>query len=222
MSFPEWPAVCRSLVVGAALLVAAASAHAQASSQGRGQLSFMVGQGSAPIGGIASDVVNQNHSAPESTLRHLGFRLVGGYQFAEYFSAEAGVTHLGRFSSRAPYLSADEVVAETSLVALEADLLGRLPIAPNLRLDLVLGAVAEGLETQLSTAHGSALPAGQRSLVDTNHLGVTFGADLEWRLTENTSLIFGYHAFPNVGSDTLIGSAKGTLSLIAGGVHVEF
>jgi Outer membrane protein beta-barrel domain len=222
MSFHEWPAVCRSLAAGATLCFAATCVQAQVSSQGRGQLTFMVGQGSGPLGGIANDVVDQSHTASESTLKHVGFRFTGGYQFADYFSAEAGITHLGPFRSRAPYLSADEVLAEASLVAIEGDLIGRLPFAPNFRLDLTLGAVAERLETQISTTYGSSLPAGQRAPVDSHHFGVTVGADLEWRITENTSLMVGYHAYPEVGSSNLIGSAKGTLSLTAAGVHFEF
>jgi Outer membrane protein beta-barrel domain len=222
MLYQEWPAIGRSLAVGAVLLLASASVHAQLSSQGHGQLAFMLGQGSGPFSGLASDVVNQNHDAPEGTLKHSGFRITGGYQFADFFSAEAGITHLGPFRSRAPYLSGDEVIAEASLVALEADLVGRLPFAPNFRLDLTLGAVTDRLETQLSTAYGSALPVGQRTTVDSHHFGITLGADLEWRVTEITSLIIGYHAYPDVGTNTLIGSAKGTLSLVAAGVHFEF
>jgi len=204
------------------LLVAALPATAQVSSQGRGQLTFMLGQGSAPVGGIATDVVDQTRGSPESTLKHLGFRIVGGYQFADYVSAEAGVTHLGPFRGRAPYLGTDQVLAETSLAAIEADLVGRLPFAPDFRLDFVLGAVAERLETQISTINGSALPFGQRTTVDAHHIGVTVGADLEWRLSDHTSLIAGYHAYPGVGSSRLVGSANGTLSLVAAGVHFEF
>jgi hypothetical protein len=222
MSFQAWSAVCRPLVVGTVLLLAATSVQAQVSSQGRGQLTFMVGQGSGPMGGIASDVVDQSHTAPENSLKHMGFRFVGGYQFADFFSAEAGITHVGPLRSRAPYLAADEVVAEASLVAVEADLLARLPFARNFRLDLTFGAVAERLETQLYTTYGSLLPVGQPATVDVHQFGITVGADLEWRFTDNTSFMLGYHAYPDVGSDTRIGSAKGTLSLIAGGVHFEF
>jgi Outer membrane protein beta-barrel domain len=222
MWFQGCPAVRRSLAVSGVLLLTSTSVQAQVSSQGRGQLTFALGQGSGPLGGIATDVVEQSHGAPGTTLKHAGFRIAGGYQFADFVSAEAGITHLGPFRSRAPYLSTDEVIAEASLVAIEANLIGRVPLATNFRLDLTLGAMAERLETLVSSASGSALPPGQRSTVDSHHLGITLGADLEWRLTENTSLMVGYHAYPDVGSNNLIGSAKVTLSLIAAGVHFEF
>ena len=218
----EWPAVLRSLAVAATLLLLTASVQAQVSSQGRGQLTFALGQGSAPFGAIANDVVDQSHTASDITVRHVGFRVVGGYQFADYVSAEAGITHVGPFRSRAPYLSTDEVIAEATMLAIEADLVGRLPFTPNFRVDLTLGAVTERIETQLSTSFGSALPPGQPAPVDSHHFGITLGADVEWRLTPVTSFMVGYHAYPDVGSNNLIGSAKGTLSLIAAGVHFEF
>jgi Outer membrane protein beta-barrel domain len=221
MSFQTRLALCWHLAAGAGLLFTASSVQAQVSSQGRGQLTFALGQASGPLGGLATDVVDQSRS-PGATLKHTGFRIAGGYQFADFISAEAGITHLGPFRSRSPYLSTDEVIAEASLVAIEANLVGRVPLATSFRIDLTLGAIAERLETLISTASGSALPPGQRSTVDSHHLGITVGADLEWRLTENTSLMIGYHAYPDVGSNNLIGSAKATLSLIAAGVHFEF
>jgi hypothetical protein len=221
MTFQTRLALCWYLAAGTGLLFTATSVQAQVSSQGRGQLTFSLGQGSGQLGGLATDVVEQSR-APGTTLKHFGFRIAGGYQFADFVSAEGGITHLGPFRSRSPYLSTDEVIAEASLVAIEANLIGRVPVATNFRIDLTLGAIAERLETLISTASGSALPPGQRSTVDSHHLGVTLGADLEWRLTENTSLMLGYHAYPDVGSNNLIGSAKVTLSLIALGVHFEF
>jgi hypothetical protein len=223
MVFRIRPADRQCVVIGAlALFGCATTVHAQVVSQGRGQLTFMVGQGSAPAGGTATDVVAQERVGPETDLKHLGFRVVGGYQFADYVSAEAGVTHLGPFRARAAYLGTDQLLAETALTAIEANLVGKIPVAPVARVDLTLGIVAERLETQLSTVYGSTLPVGQQTPVDAHHFGVTLGADLEWRLTEHTSLIAGYHAYPGVGSSRLVGSANGILSLFGGGVHFEF
>ena len=197
-------------------------AAAQVSSQGRGQLTLMVGQGSGPIGGIASDVVNQSRTGPDSNMKHLGFRIVGGYQFADYASFEAGITHVGSFHSQASYLGTDQVQVATSFDAIEADVVGRVPFAPIARLDLTLGAVETGLNTSLSTASGSSLPAAQENPVNSKHFGVTVGIDLEVRLSNHTSLVAGLHAYPGVGSSRLIGSASGTVSLIGAGVHFEF
>ena len=130
MSMRPWLLARRSLWAAAALmLIGTAPAHAQAVSEGRGQLTLMVGQGSGPLGGIASDVVQQNQSATRGELKHFSFRLVGGYQFAKFFSAEVGVTHMGPFKSHSPYLVYDELTAETNFVAIEANLVGKLPLA---------------------------------------------------------------------------------------------
>ena len=212
----------RVMVGALALLSWTATAQAQVASQGRGNLTLIVGQGTAPVGGIPSDVVDQGRVAPRSDLKHIGFRVVGGYQFADFLSFEAGVTHIGMFSSQAAYLGSDQVVAQTSFDAIEANLVGKFPFAPNARLDLTLGAVETGLNTSLSTALGSALPITQRDPVNVKHFGITVGADLEWRLTAHTSLIAGYHAYPDVGSSRIVGSANGMVSLIAGGLHFEF
>jgi len=204
------------------LALASAPAAAQVASQGRGQLTFTLGEGAGPVGNIAGDVVDQSRAAHEGTLRGFGFRLLAGYQYADFFSFEAGVMHVGPLRSRAGYLGTDQVVAEASLSAVEADLVGRVPFAPDGRIDLTLGAAGTALRTTLATVAGSALPIGQRSTVDERRLGVTIGADVEWRLSDDVSLLAGYHAYPGVGSHRVIGSGNGTMSLIAAGVHFEF
>jgi opacity protein-like surface antigen len=206
----------------ALLVLSSAPAAAQVASQGRGQLTFSLGQGAGPVGNIAGDVVNQSRTESGGTLRGFGFRILAGYQFADFLSFEAGVTHTGPLRSRATYLGTDQVVADTSLSAIEADLVGRVPFAPSGRIDLTLGAVRTGLRTTLATVAGTALPLGQQSTVDARRFGVTIGADVEWRLSEETSLIAGYHAYPGVGSRRAVGSANGTMSLIAAGLHFEF
>lgn len=216
VSHHQWAAV---LLLAA---LAGAPARAQVASQGRGQLTFMLGQGSAPVGRIATDVVNQNRASGQSDVKHLGFRLLSGYQFADYLAAAAGVTRLGAFRARETYLGTDAVVAETNFTAIEANLIGRVPLAANWRVDLTLGLAAERLETRLSTKNGASLPSGQSTLVAPHHFGVTLGADLEWRLSERTSLLAGYHAYPSVGSSRRIGSANGTLTLAGVGVNFEF
>jgi hypothetical protein len=209
-------------IIALVLFAGTTVAQAQVSSQGRGQLTFTVGQGSGPLAGIASDVVNDNRSGPEGNLKHLGFRVTGGYQFADYFSFEAGLTHSGTFSSQAPYLLTDQLQAQTTFNVVEADVVGKIPFAPIVRLDLTLGAAETSLDTSLSTFYGSAIPLSQENPVNVRHLGITIGADIELRLSANSSLIAGYHAYPGVGSSRLVGSASGTMSMIAGGVHFEF
>ena len=204
-----------------ALLWLALPCHAQVESQGHGELSLTFGQGSAPVGEIATDVVTQQRAASHSRLSQLAYRIVGGYQFADYVSAEAGLTHLGPLRSRASYAgTTHEVTAEAVFEAIEAVVVGHLPFAGSGRVDLSLGLVAGGLATQLTTAYG--LPAGQRNRINAHQLGLTTGADVEWRLGESIALIVGYHLYPDVGSKRLIGSSNGTLSVIAGGIHVEF
>ena len=223
MSMHPWLLARRSLWAAAALMLGGiAPAHAQAVSEGRGQLTLMIGQGSGPLGGIASDVVQQNQSATRSELKHFSFRLVGGYQFAKFFSAEVGVTHMGPFKSHSPYLVYDELTAETSFVAIEANLVGKLPLAAIARIDFTLGAAASGLDTTLVTASGSAVPPGQENPIHSRHLGFTAGADFEVRLGDHSSLIAGYHVYPGVGSSHTVGSANGTMSLIGVGAHFEF
>ena len=210
------------LIVAFLLIAGTSVAQAQVTSQGRGQLTFTVGQGSGPLAGIATDVVNGERSGSEGSLKHLGFRITGGYQFADYFSFEAGVTHSGTFSSQAPYLGTDQMQAQTSFNAVEGDLVGKVPFAPVARLDLTLGAVETSLNTSLSTLYGSAISLSQENPINVKHFGFTVGADVELRLSVNTSLIAGYHAYPGVGSSRLVGSASGTMSLLAAGVHFEF
>ena len=210
------------LIIAILLLAGTTVAQAQVTSQGRGQLTLTVGQGSGPLAGIATDVVDGYRSGSEGSLKHLGFRITGGYQFADFFSFEAGITHSGTFSSQAPYLVTDQMQAQTSFDAVEADLVGKIPFAPIARLDLTFGAVGTGLNTTLSTANGSAIPAAQENPLNSKHFGITVGADVELRLSANTSLIAGYHAYPGVGSTRLVGSASGTMSMLAAGVHFEF
>jgi hypothetical protein len=112
--------------------------------------------------------------------------------------------------------------AQTSFNAVEADVVAKIPFAPIARLDLTLGAVDTSLDTTLSTLYGSAIPLSQENPIDSRHVGITIGADVELRLSSNTSLIAGYHIYPDVGSTRLVGSANGTMSLLAVGVHFEF
>ncbi|MBS0394413.1 MAG: outer membrane beta-barrel protein [Proteobacteria bacterium] len=196
--------------------------HAQVVSEGRGSLSLLVGEGSAPLGAVATDVVAGSRSGSEPTIHHAGYRITGGYQFATYVAFEAGIAHIGTFDRRAAYAAGDQLEAQTDFNAIETDLVAKWPFAQYARLDVQVGAAVTGLRTTLSTVSGSALPAGQQNPVNSKHLGAALGADLELRLSEHTSLLAGYHAYPLVGSSRLVGSASGTLSLLAAGVHFEF
>jgi len=223
MSLPGWPAVTRGLTTATLLALGISMpVRAQVVSQGRGQLTFMVGQGSGPLGAIASDIVDQHHTTGQTNQKHAGFRIMGGYQFADHVSFEAGITHLGTFVSQVPYLTSDQLLAQTNFDAIEANLVGKIPFAPDARLDVTVGAVRTALSTSISTLAYSALPSAQANPVNVRHYGVDLAADVEWRLSERTSLIVGYHAYPGVGSSRLIGSANGTMSIIAGGIHFEF
>lgn len=213
---------CCRLWTALLLMTASTSAIAQVTSQGRAQLTIEIGQASGPLRDIATEVVNGERNRAEARAKHLGFRISGGYQFDDHLSLEAGVTQGGTFTSRAPYLAADQVQAQTTFEAIDLCLIGKFPLAPVVRLNLALGAAVTGLKTRLSTMNGSALPANQENPINSKHLGGTVGADLELRLTGTFSLSAGYHAYPGVGSSHLVGSAGGTMSLLAVGVHVEF
>lgn len=224
-----WRASTSWIVVfglGCATLVSMPNnAMAQVISQGRGTLTLMVGQGSSPTGGVATEVAEQA-PVPHITQHSFGWRLTGGYNFADFFSFEAGVARIGYAKSSAPYKPspaiADQVKAKTALNVVEANLVARAPLSQGFRVDLTLGLAETALDSSLSTALGSALPTGQANPVHARHFGYDAGIDGEWRLSENVSALVGYHAYPQAGSNTTIGSTRGTFSLLAAGLHMEF
>ncbi len=214
-----------------ALAVASLPAAAQVTSQGRASIVFMAGQGSGPTGGIAADVVAASglvpgaHPAPDSRVRATAFRIGGGYQFADYMAAEVSLTHIGTLRSRAVYTATpagpDTLVAETEFDAVEAVLAGRITVSSDFRVDLSAGIATTGLRTTLRTELGSALPAEPGTL-NARRTGLAAGVDAEWRLGHSASLIAGYHLFSHVGSSQIVGLASGNMTLVAGGVRIEF
>ncbi len=219
MKAPRRSAACLLALVGSAL---ATPAVAQVASEGKGILVVEVGQGAAPVGGIASQVANPGVAAPSDALHRTAFRFVAGYHFAEQLSVEVGVGHLGTFHSSAAYNGTDVLTAEDSLLVIEGDLVGNIPLSANTRIDLTLGLAESALKTTLTTAHGSALAAGQASTDNVRRLGATAGVDLEWRLGEVSSVIVGYHLYARVGSPVLRDSASGTAKAILAGLKFEF
>jgi Outer membrane protein beta-barrel domain len=214
---------CGRTRVFALLLVALCPglAGAQVSSAQRGTLTILFGQGSGPAGAIAAEVAQQQQ-LPTITKHSLGWQVTGGYNFADYFGLETGIARIGTLKSNAPYRSVDQVNAESLLTIISVDLIGRVPVASRLRFNLRAGLAESSLTTNLSTSQGSSLPFGQANPVKTRRFGYDAGIDAEWRMNDHLSLLVGYRAFPNVGSDHAVGSANGTFSMIVGGLHVEF
>ena len=205
-----------------ALATLALPVAAQVASLGKGLLTVEVGQGSAPVGGIAAQVATPGDSAPRDTRHGTAFRFLAGYQFAEQVSVEVGVGRLGTFHSSAVYNGTDVLNAEDSLVVIEGDLVGHFPLTANTRVDLTLGLAESALKTTLTTQHGSALAADQPGTDNVRRLGPTAGVDFEWRLGDVTSVIVGYHLYPRVGSPDLRDSAAGTAKAILAGLKFEF
>lgn len=200
-------------------------ADAQVVSLDRGVLTLMAGQGSGPIGQAPAAVVAQE-PLPSVTQHSVGWRVSGGYNFATYFSAEAGIARIGYLKRSAPYpvssTYTDTLSADTVLNAVELNLIGRLPLAERFRLDLTVGGALSSLQSEFSTAGGSSLPTGQANPVHVRRFGPDVGLDAEWKLGERLSLIVGEHAYTNVGSNRVVGSGGGTYTLLAAGLHVEF
>ncbi len=196
-------------------------AGAQVSSAQRGTLSILFGQGSGPAGALAAEVA-QRKELPEITKHSLGWQIAGGYNFADYFGVETGIARIGTLKSTAKYLVRDQITAESTLSVISVDLIGRLPVASMLRFNFRAGVAESALNTNLSTSQGSSLPFGQSNPVKTRRFGYDAGVDAELRMNDHLSLLVGYRAFPNVGSDHSIGSANGTYSMVVGGLHVEF
>jgi len=211
-------------LLGAQVFLAPAL-HAQVVSQGRGVLTLMVGQGSGPVGNVASEV-SQQTQLPQISQHSIGWRVAGGYNFADYFGTEAAVGRIGYIKNSAAYHPSagvtDQVRAETALNVIEVNLVGRVPLAQRLRADLTLGVAETSLDTSLSTQYGYALPTGQANPVTVRRFGYDAGIDGEWMAGEHLSLIVGYHAYPNVGSASTVGSAHGSFGLFGAGVHIEF
>jgi hypothetical protein len=201
-----------------------AGAHAQVVSQGRGVLTLQAGQGSGPTGATAAEIAGQTQ-LPKITQHAIGWRVAGGYNFGDYVGAEAAISRIGYMKSSAPYHPGganDQVNASTALNVIEANLVGRLPLAARARIDLTLGLAETSLDSTLSTQLGSSLPSGQSTTLDVRRFGYDAGIDAEWMLGEHLSLIVGYHEYPNAGSARVVGSANGPFGLFAGGIHVEF
>ena len=221
----RWPAAVIALSV--ALLGGGLSGEVQAQvvSQGRGTLTLMVGRGGGPVGAVASEVANGTEE-PKITQRSVGWRVAGGYNFADFVGFEAAISRIGYLKNQASYQPAanfsDQLHAATALNVVEANLVGRLPLTSGLRLDFTLGAAETSLDTTLSTQLGSSLPTGQANPIHVRRFGYDAGADAEWMLSDHLSALLGYHVYPNVGSNHTLGSANGTFSLVALGLHIEF
>ena len=211
-----------AVALALALATLARPAGAQVASFGKGLLTVEVGQGSAPVGGIAAQVATPGASVPRDARHATAFRFLAGYQFAEQLSAEVGVGRFGTFHSSAAYNGTDVLNAEDSLLVIEGDLVGHFPLTPNTRIDLTLGVAESALKTTLSTQHGSALVTNQPGTDNVRRFGPTAGVDLEWRLGDVTSVIVGYHLYPRVGSPVLRDSASGTAKAILAGLKFEF
>ena len=214
-----------SRTAAAAVLALAAGlsspvAGAQVASEGKGTLTLQVGEGYLAVGGIANQVAGL--PADGSTLHATSFRFLAGYHFAEHLSFDVGVAHLGTLSSHAPYAATDTLSADVTATILEAELVAKIPIAANARIDLTGGIAESALHSVISTQRGSALPPGETGDDTVRRLGATAGADFEWRLSDVTSIIVGYHVYTHVGSPKLADSAAGTAKAILAGVHFEF
>ena len=204
------------------LAVQSAMAAAQVSSEAKGTVTLMAGQAGAPVGGIPQQVADPGVPAPNSTLHATAFRLVAGYHFAEFVSAEIGISHFGSFNSSTPYATIDTLQAQSSIIAAEADLVGHLPFASRGRVNVALGLAETALHTTLATTLGTTLPGGIPSDENVHRTGATAGVELEFRLTDMSSLLVGYHGYTHVGSGKLAGSASGQVNVILAGVHFEF
>ena len=69
-----------------------------------------------------------------------GFKVVGGYQFNDYFAIEGGYFDLGRFGYNAITVPAGTVNGDISLRGINLDVLGFLPITENLSIFGRVGA----------------------------------------------------------------------------------
>ena len=205
-----------------ALLFFAAPVLAQVASLGKGVLTLQLGRGAAPVGGIATDLVDPAANASHDILHGKAFRFSSGYHFAEQLSFEIGFGHLGTMTSSARYLASDVLNVETSLFVIDADLVANIPVAPSARVDITLGVAESALHSTVRTQNGSALPAGTNGGDNVRRLGVTAGLDLEWRISDVVSVLVGYHAYTHVGSPTLRDSASGTATAILAGFRFEF
>lgn len=209
------------LAMGFVLIALPGAALAQIVSAGRATLTIDLGQGSGPAGGAAQEVASQQE-LPHVTKSTLGWRITGGYNFADYWGVETGITRIARISSSAPYLTTDQINAQSELTVFDVNLIGRIPLSSRARIDLMAGPAESSLYSSLSTALGSSLPSGQSNPVHVRRFGYDAGIDAEWMLSEHLSFLVGYHIYPNVGSARVIGSSNGNFSLLAAGIHVEF
>jgi hypothetical protein len=219
---PQTAPASAIVLLAVALAWPGARVHAQVVSEGKGLLTLEMGQGSAPVGGIASQVANPGTPGMRDVAHAFAFRFMAGYQFASYMSVEVGLGRFAKMNSSAPYAGGDTLIVQSALVIIEADVVGHFPLTPSSRLDLSLGITDTGLATTLSTRNGSALPIGQTASDHAHRVGATTGVDLEWRLGSVSSLIVGYHLYPHVGSSVLRDSTSGTAKAILGGVKFEF
>jgi hypothetical protein len=210
------------LALLAAALGLGATARAQVSSEGKGTITVEVGRGSGPFGDIAEQTADPSADVSHATVHPTAFRLLAGYHFAEQLSVDFGLVDLGSFSSSVPYAAGDTLTASTTLAIVEADLVARIPVASNVRFDITGGFAESGFNTSISTHNGSALPSGSESSAYVRRFGLTTGLDAEWRFSDVTSFILGYHLYTHVGSSRLAESASGTANGLFAGLHFEF
>ncbi len=195
--------------------------EAQVVSQGRAFMTLLVGQADAPVGNYAAEAANQT-ALPNITQHSVGWRISGGYHFADYFSLETAIARLGYLKSQAQYQAADTLKAQTTFNTIELNLIARVPLASHLRLDFTGGAAETSLNSTFSTQLGSGLPAGQANPAHIRNFGFDAGLDAEWMVSDHLSVIAGYHAYPNVTLSRLSGSGRGTFALPAVGLHIDF
>jgi hypothetical protein len=215
----SWPL---AVFVVSALGLVSDCALAQAASEGKGTVTILIGEASAPVGGIPEQVANPGSPAPKLNQHGKAFRLASSYHFAQFLSAEFGLSYFGPFNSSTAYGVGDTLQAQSQVIVIETDLVGHIPVAPRARFNLSAGIAETALHTTLSTVFGTPLPPGIPTDENIRRTGVAGGIELEFRLTQMSSALLGYRRYTHVGSGRLAGSASGEVSALFAGLHFEF
>ena len=178
-----------------------------------------VGQSQADI--AKREIVDDLEQAGFTTTRFrqdetdFGFKLLGGYQFNEYFSVEGGYFDLGEFSFEATTVPAGSKAGELGFAGWNLDVVGMFPVLERLDVFARFGA-HRGKATVVYT-DGGAVTSSERRVSKTD-VDYKYGVGLQYGLTDAWALRLEAERYR---MDDAVGN-KGDLDLVSAGIIYKF
>jgi OOP family OmpA-OmpF porin len=131
-------------------------------------------------------------------MHDTGWKLFGGYGFANYFGVEAAYVDLGRYSATVvPPVAADTGVAHVKVQSWDLFLTGKLPVAANFSLTGKAGLAYNRARMNFSSSGGTFL-AGDSGT--DNHTSWAYGLGASYAINKAVALRAEYEYFGKAGN----------------------